>query len=313
MADDLAPSDPTASQEKILVLANPRMRRAGSVTDPLKAALPASCTVVAVDGPAAMADRARRAEAEGFTRVIVAGGDGTVGVVARAMLKSSLPLGIVPMGATNAFARSLGLPTELRAACELAATGQARPVDLGRVTTKDPQSSFVFKDRVVVGVDPRAHAVEAAREGESRTAAAARGLAAALLGLRFRPLSYATERGEAPRSCAQLVVANTSLSGEASGTIEEARPDDGLLHLRSVTWRGRIDLLSELPALVEGRGLGFEQLCSSPVGGTARRLELTGGRGAMLQADGEFFCRLPAQVELLPGALRVVMPSLPEA
>jgi YegS/Rv2252/BmrU family lipid kinase len=67
-------------------------------------------------------------------RVIVAGGDGSVGCGAAIAARAKVPLAVVAVGTANDFARALALPLELRAAVELAAAGgRTRRLDLGRV------------------------------------------------------------------------------------------------------------------------------------------------------------------------------------
>src|SRR5262245_46672517 len=61
----------------------------------------------------------------------VAGGDGTVESVAAAMVGTSLPLGVIPAGTFNNFARSLNLPLDPIEACQVIVAGDARPVDVG--------------------------------------------------------------------------------------------------------------------------------------------------------------------------------------
>jgi len=68
--------------------------------------------------------------------VAVAGGDGTVESVAKAMVGHDLPLGIIPVGTYNNFARSLLIPLDLEAACKVIANGKARSIDQGDVNGK---------------------------------------------------------------------------------------------------------------------------------------------------------------------------------
>lgn len=64
--------------------------------------------------------------------LIAAGGDGTVGTVARAAVEKKLPLGIIPAGSTNIVARDLGIPSEPGAAASLIfGRHQQRAIDLG--------------------------------------------------------------------------------------------------------------------------------------------------------------------------------------
>jgi diacylglycerol kinase (ATP) len=61
----------------------------------------------------------------------VAGGDGTVESVAAEVVGTHIPLGIIPAGTFNNFARSLDLPLDPIEACKIVAAGTVRPVDVG--------------------------------------------------------------------------------------------------------------------------------------------------------------------------------------
>lgn len=69
----------------------------------------------------------------GRTLVIVAGGDGTVSTLLGQLIHSQVEIGIIPLGTTNNFARSLGLPLTIPGAIQTLATASAQPVDLGEV------------------------------------------------------------------------------------------------------------------------------------------------------------------------------------
>lgn len=60
--------------------------------------------------PTAVDDLAKRCRDEGIARVVVAGGDGSIGPAAWVALRAKLPLAIVPTGTANSLARWLGLP-----------------------------------------------------------------------------------------------------------------------------------------------------------------------------------------------------------
>lgn len=75
----------------------------------------------------------RTARAEGYEAVVAAGGDGTVSFIAQALAGSDLPLGILPLGTLNHFARDLRLPLKLEDAARVIADGSIREVDLGEV------------------------------------------------------------------------------------------------------------------------------------------------------------------------------------
>ena len=72
----------------------------------------------------------RTLQAEGESGCIIAsGGDGTVSAIAGVTIETGIPLGIIPRGTANAFAVALGLPTDLKQACETIVAGNTRMVD----------------------------------------------------------------------------------------------------------------------------------------------------------------------------------------
>lgn len=91
--------------------------------------------------------------------LVAAGGDGTVNAVATCALAHDLPLGVLPVGTLNHFARDLGLPLELDAAVAVVAAGRQRAVDVGEV------GGALFLNNASIGLYPE---VVARREYEQR-------------------------------------------------------------------------------------------------------------------------------------------------
>lgn len=83
---------------------------------------------------------AEQAVREGFSPIIIAGGDGSIGDTANGMMqavqatgKQPVPLGIMPLGSANDLAYTLKLPTDLLEAAKIIAAGKTRAMDLGRL------------------------------------------------------------------------------------------------------------------------------------------------------------------------------------
>ena len=74
--------------------------------------------------------QAMEAITSGADLVLASGGDGTVSAVAEAVMQTDIPLGVIPRGTANAFSVALGIPTNLRAACETILAGTTRQVDV---------------------------------------------------------------------------------------------------------------------------------------------------------------------------------------
>ena len=81
--------------------------------------------------------RVARELAPGFDRVVACGGDGTLHEVITGFMDlprdSRPPIGYIPAGTTNDFARNLSLPRGMEKMATLAAAGEPRAVDVGRL------------------------------------------------------------------------------------------------------------------------------------------------------------------------------------
>lgn len=77
-------------------------------------------------------------KANEYSYVLVAGGDGTVDSVVNTMARKgiSLPIGILPVGTANDFAKFLGIPFDVEEACKKIINSQVATVDLGKINEK---------------------------------------------------------------------------------------------------------------------------------------------------------------------------------
>ncbi|KGN03258.1 lipid kinase [Clostridium novyi A str. 4570] len=73
-----------------------------------------------------------------FKYILVAGGDGTVDSVVNCMktLNINLPIGILPMGTANDFAKFIGMSTNVSHACEQILSSKPTAVDIGKINEK---------------------------------------------------------------------------------------------------------------------------------------------------------------------------------
>ena len=87
--------------------------------------------------------------------VIAGGGDGTVSAVASLLAGTSTPLGVLPLGTLNHFAKDAGIPMDLPKAVETVAARNTTQVDVACVNDR------VFINNASIGVYP---SVVASRE-----------------------------------------------------------------------------------------------------------------------------------------------------
>lgn len=92
---------------------------------------------------------ARAALADGCSALVGGGGDGTLGGLAALVAETTTPLGVLPLGTLNHFARDLGIPLALSDAIDVILNGRVAAVDVGEVNGR------VFLNNSSLGVYPR--------------------------------------------------------------------------------------------------------------------------------------------------------------
>ena len=101
------------------------------------------------DGEEDLVVFARKAlERSGAEMLVAAGGDGTIAAGAAASHDAGVPMGVIPQGTFNYFARGLDIPEDMEGAVEVLATGQLHDMPLGEVNGE------VFLNNASLGVYP---------------------------------------------------------------------------------------------------------------------------------------------------------------
>ena len=78
----------------------------------------ATCSIEITQRKGHAIDLAKEAGDKGFDEVVAVGGDGTINEVARGLIQSNIPMGIVPRGSGNGLARHLGIPLRITEAID---------------------------------------------------------------------------------------------------------------------------------------------------------------------------------------------------
>ncbi len=87
--------------------------------------------VLETSKPLEAGELVQKAITAGASRIIAVGGDGTINEVASALMGTSIPLGIIPVGSGNGLARHLGIPLQPSKALQLAIMGNPQSSDAG--------------------------------------------------------------------------------------------------------------------------------------------------------------------------------------
>jgi YegS/Rv2252/BmrU family lipid kinase len=248
----------------------------------------------ALDHPTA-SELGERAVAERYDAAIAAGGDGTVGAVARALVGSEVTLGILPFGTFMNIARALEIPRDdARAAAELIATAEMRRIDVGEVAGQ------VFFEAAGIGLDADAfNASRAIQRGQRGIALAALG---ALVRRRSARVRIDVDGRVRTHRVLQAVVSNGPFYGWGFEVAPDAVVDDGKLDL-VIFGDSKLRVLRELIAAAvdrdrAARGRRYR----------GARITLSATRELAVHADGVVVGTLPQTFSIRPRALQVFAP-----
>lgn len=243
---------------------------------------------------------ARAASAEEPDLIVSAGGDGTHHYVINGLSDCKVPLGLLPMGRGNDLAKNLGMPINVHAAAAALLDGHARELDLARV------GSSVYACVAGAGFD------SIVNRHTNQRGRWLRGSPAYLWSLlrcmkqyRPEPLEITADEHSFSGEVLFAVVGNCPSYGGGIRVAPRATLDDGLLDVCVVPYMSRLELLRWVPRACRGEHLRHPRIRYFQ----ARKVALRAASHLELFGDGEFLQALPATIEVMPRALRVIAPG----
>ena len=247
--------------------------------------------------------RARLDGPPGVDMVVAAGGDGTVSGAADGVAQTDVPLGIVPLGTGDTFARELGIPLDSKAALDLM-TGDHSVAEIDAMAVGD--RFFVLNVSIgISGLMMRDTArVDKRRFG--RMAYVWTGLKK-LFG--YQPHQFVLSvDGEDERviRASEIAIVNSGALGDPSlRWSPQVELDDGRIDLCVVRARSILDYLSLALAVILRRHREEPGIRHRIV---EREVVVDTQSDLPVQADGEYIGAAPVEVAVVPGAVRVVVP-----
>lgn len=246
---------------------------------------------------------ARRMAEEQVELVIAAGGDGTIHAVASGLVGSRSIMGIIPTGTMNNLAHSLSIPDTIPDACTAIATGVTRTIDVGKV------NDHIFIE--VAGVGLEASLFPAAEEIKhhgflSTVHGAASGLKT-LLGFKPTRLSISGGRGRRLYTALQVTICNAPFYGVHFQIAPTIRMDDGMLDMVVYRDFSKLEYLRHAISISQGRRPYQPKIQILRI----KSVHIDAAQPLDIQADGEVIGTTPANVSILPGALRVRVSGQP--
>jgi diacylglycerol kinase family enzyme len=215
-------------------------------------------------------------------------------------------LGVLPCGTANVWAQELGLPMPrlggwLAEAARMLAESEVRAVDLGRANGR------AFLLWAGVGLD--AHITAQVNPGWLKRTFGRAGyiVNACIAALRFRGVQTRLVPDGGMTAGQMLLVVASNVQLYAGGVVrldERARLDDGLLEAWAFEGEGLWDGVAHLVRLWQGRHWGAQGVWQ----GRIRRMRIETEPATLVHLDGDPVLRTPVEIEVMPGALRALVP-----
>ena len=301
--------------KRILLIANPASgqhrgeRRLAQASERL-ASLGHAVTATLTES-AGHATRLAKSNAPDFEIIAALGGDGTVNEVANGLMAvepgERPALATLPVGTGNDVALTYGL-AHFESAIDALAKGSTRTLDVIRVQLMRDGKSVTRHALLFVAAGFAAEVIRktgpCVKRIFGRRFSYSVGLFRALASFRAPEFSVKWDGGERSGRMFQVCAGNTEFAAGGVMRISPgARPDDGLLNISLVDALGRLQIVRRFPSILSGRYVEDERVDYF----TGKRLEIDAVPPAELQADGDIIGTTPATIELLPGALQLVV------
>lgn len=298
----LAPPKDAAPERRAALVVNTRSRQGRDLHAQARTLLEARGFVVdesfPVSRPDVLLGLVRRLVNRGRGLVVVGGGDGTVSESVDAFAYRESVLGYLPLGTTNNFARSLGIPLDVEGAVDVIAAGRVEEVDLGRI-----------HDDYFANVCSLGLTVQTALSVSPRQKRYLGRVAYGLAGLRSLHRQQAftldvTADGERHRFVTrQAIVANGRFH---AGRVlsEDSGVDTARLLIYVMEGGSAWQVVKGHAAYLAGWGERLRQTTEL----SAREVQLVAHPAQAIEVDGEVNAATPTRVAVAPGALRVMVP-----
>ena len=232
--------------------------------------------------------------------VVIGGGDGTINSAAQGLIKTKLPLGILPMGTANDLARTLGIPPQLDVAADIIIGGRTKTIDVGTVN-----------DHVFFNVASLGLSTEVARgltqETKRRWGRVGYAVAACRAMLSAKPFTawISNDEERVRVKTLQIAVGNGRHYGGGNVIEESAAIDDGYLDLYSLELKSLFQLALMLPAFRKGAHGSWNEVRTK----RSAVFAIETRRPRPINADGELVTATPAHFHVQRKAVTVFVPS----
>lgn len=293
---------------KLLIIFNPNAAygRSAKKSADIKAkfeSLGINTTFMPTTHPGHGSELVANTDLSGFDGVVAAGGDGTVFEVLNGLYahpkSARIPLGLLPVGTGNAFARELNLQGDAWPdAIDLLQHGRTRQIDVGLVKSAD--KTYYFLNIVSMGFSVDAGLV-ARKLKFLGNAAYTLATLWQVLKLKTYPLQMEIDGKLIRNDNVLIAISNSRYTGTHFLIAPDALIDDGQLDLIMLEKLPRLRLLKLFPTIYSGRHIEYTEVSTYK----GASIKIHSPQAMLLGPDGEFFGHSPAEITCLPRDLTI--------
>lgn len=267
-------------------------------------------------GPGEATTLTSRCLREGADMIVCVGGDGTLNEVingffdADALIRKGAVLGFIPNGTGCDFARTFPAPSGIRPALQTIKAASTRTIDLGRIRFRNHQggtTSRYFHNIASFGLGGEVV------ERVNRTSKALGpfvtfiwGTLLSLFSYKKKGVTICVDDGKKfTKDIFHIAVANGRYQGGGMLVAPDAVMDDGLFHITVIGAMSLPLVLLRLPKLYNGKIKSIPQVSVT----TGKKVSLSSEEQVLFDIDGEQPGILPAELEIVPAAIEMIVKS----
>jgi len=257
------------------------------------------CVVCATTYTGEAEAMARRGVAEGFEKIVAAGGDGTINEVVNGLAGSETTLGLLPIGTMNVFATELGLPVhDLELCWEIVRGNSTRAVDLPKANQK------FFVQLAGVGLDAQV-VKETSGQLKRNFGPLSYVISAVQIAARKPPRLFIRSEDASIDEGSFVLVGNGRLYGGPFPFFKHASLDDGLLDVIVFKRLGYLEIIKYLQDVIFSSEIRVPEIEYFQT----RQLRVESDQSVPVELDGELVGNCPVEFSLRNRSLRVLVPD----
>ncbi len=252
---------------------------------------------------------AEQAVADGFKMVVAVGGDGTTNEVVNGLMNAAQKgkqsvLGLIATGSGSDFTYNVGLPSDIKEACQRIKNGETRKVDIGRFKVPG-QTPRYFANQLGIGFDGT---VTVVAKLYKRLRGMALYLPAVLNSIfvinKATRVSIQSYGLKLDLTTVQISIANGGREGGGFYMAPDAQVDDGLFDIVIVENVSKLTMLALVPKFMSGKHVNHKKTKVL----RTKQIRVTSEDNLIAHFDGELLCTEGHEIscEIIPQCLSVI-------